>query len=126
MSLVSGDVKAKIEQARTMVQDRLTTVRGRVEETKTKFGVGGGLGYGIMDNFLGGSSGQYPIGNGVIVNQIRAKARTRPILSKVMMGQGSRNLRGDLANDPSLADDVYDQNTRRNTRYFSQDLSVSV
>jgi hypothetical protein len=120
------DVQARVEQARTMVQDRVAMAQERVKEAKTKFGVGnGGLGFGVMGKFLGGTSGQYRVGSGAVIDQLRTKARSRPMLANMMRGQNRSGMRANLANDPALADDVYEQNSR-SQRVYSQDLSVSL
>ena len=110
----------------TQMQTRMTEVRSKFGGTGGSIIPAGGLGFGFMDRFTGTTSPQ-KFGSGVVINQLKAKARTRPMLGKVMSQRTrpQRNVRPSIANKPNIADDTYAQNQRKNTSH-AQDLSVQI
>ena len=118
-------VQARVQTGVTQMQTRMTEVRSKFGGTGGSIIPEGGFGFGFMDRFKGTSGQRF--GNGVVVNQLKAKARTRPMLGKMMSQRmrSQRPMRPSIADKPNIADDVYAQNQRRNTPR-AQDLSVQI
>lgn len=129
MSAMSGDFQARLDEVRARVQEATANARARVDEVRSKVGAGNGLGLGFMDRFAGGTTSPQ---RGTIINKIKARSRSRPILGKVVNPQRTRRtrtskqMRKSLANKPHIADDTYAQNSKQNTKAYSQALSVEL